>query len=67
MNPAGDPIAAESPPIEVTVLVGLVYVALWARKRFCPLRQQTRVESATQPPTAVYSSTPPIQKEHHHG
>jgi arsenite transporter len=29
------------PLIEVPVLVGLVYVALWARKRFYPLRQQT--------------------------
>jgi ACR3 family arsenite transporter len=29
------------PLIEVPVLVGLVYVALWARKRFYPTRQQT--------------------------
>jgi ACR3 family arsenite transporter len=29
------------PLIEVPVLVGLVYVALWARKRFYPSRQQT--------------------------
>ena len=29
------------PLIEVPVLVGLVYVALWARKRFYPARQQT--------------------------
>jgi ACR3 family arsenite transporter len=29
------------PLIEVPALVGLVYVALWARKRFYPSRQQT--------------------------